>query len=173
MALSEEKRLQIRKYIEQNYIPIMEEASTKVLKNKRSYEATEVYGLLDNEDALRRKIDKYLDDTWQTALFDIINEKCLDEVEVYKRGYLTKQTFSKIRNDAEYHPDKDTAIRLCIGLKLNLDETLDLLSKAGYTLSRSLERDLIIRFFIENKEYDIIEIDCALEDNGLKQFLKY
>lgn len=173
MSLSEEKRLQIRKYIEQNYIPIMEEASTKVHKSKRNCEATEVYGLLDDENALRRKIDKYLDDTWQTALFDIINEKCLDEVEVYKRGYLTKQTFSKIRNDAEYHPDKDTAIRLCIGLKLNLDETLDLLSKAGYTLSRSLERDLIIRFFIENKEYDIIEIDCALEDNGLKQFLKY
>jgi hypothetical protein len=56
---------------------------------------------------------------------------------------------------------------------LNLDETLDLLGKAGYTLSKSIERDLVVRYFIEKKEYDIYEIDCVFEDMGLKTFLKY
>ena len=109
----------------------------------------------------------------EQSLFDIISEKKLDEVEVYKNACLTKQTFSKIRNDSDYHPDKDTAIRVCFGLKLELDDALDLLSKAGYTLSKSLERDLVIRYFFENEIYDIYEIDIIFEELNMKQFLKY
>ena len=122
---------------------------------------------------IRKKIEKKIDDTWQQSLFDIISEKKLDEVEVYKNACLTKQTFSKIRNDSDYHPDKDTAIRVCLGLKLELDDALDLLSKAGYTLSKSLERDLVIRYFFENEIYDIYEIDIIFEELNIKQFLKY
>ena len=150
-------------------------------KKTRALEAPrvkkEVVSLTEDEDFdpdhIRKKIEKKIDDTWQQSLFDIISEKKLDEVEVYKNACLTKQTFSKIRNDSDYHPDKDTAIRVCLGLKLELDDTLDLLSKAGYTLSKSLERDLVIRYFFENEIYDIYEIDIIFEELNLKQFLKY
>jgi len=169
MPLSEEKKLSIKKYIEKNYIPNL---CADVPVMKRTI-VSEQYGLYEDLPSLKKRVANNLDDTWQSALFDLIDQKMADAVEVYKRAYLTKQTFSKIRNDAEYHPDKDTAVRLCIGLKLNLDETLDLLAKAGYTLSRSLERDLIVMYCIENKEYDIIAIDNAFEEFGLKQFLKY
>lgn len=171
MAISNEKLLEIKKYIEQNYEPQSFEAPR--LSKRMASDISASYGLYDDVNALKHRVAKNLDDTWQQALFDIIDQKFLDEVEVYKRGGITKQTFSKIRSDADYHPDKDTAIRLCIGLKLNLDETLDLLGKAGYTLSKSIERDLVVRYFIEKKEYDIYEIDCVFEDMGLKTFLKY
>ena len=171
MAINADKLLHIKQYIADNFVPGAPEGSPR-LKQKCAA-PTGQYGLYDDVDKLRKRVNKNISDSWQEALFSIIDSKLLDEVEVYKRGGLTKQTFSKIRSNSEYHPDKDTAIRLCIGLKLNLDEALDLLGKAGYTLSPSIERDLIIRYFIENKEYDIYEMDCVFEELGMKQFLKY
>ena len=171
MAINADKLLHIKQYIADNFVPGVPEGSPK-LKQKCAA-LTEQYGLYDDVDKLRKRVNKNISDSWQESLFSIIDSKFLDEVEVYKRGGLTKQTFSKIRSNSEYHPDKDTAIRLCIGLKLNIDEALDLLGKAGYTLSPSIERDLIIRYFIENKEYDIYEMDCVLDELGMKQFLKY
>ena len=171
MPIDNDKLLKIKQYIEANYIPGLKENVR--CKKAPGICSSEAYGLYEDLPNLERRVRDNLDDTWQTALFSIIDHKVLDAVEVYKRACLTKQTFSKIRNDAEYHPDKDTAVRLCIGLKLNLDESLDLLSKAGYTLSKSIERDLVVMYFIENKEYDIIAIDLAFEEFGLKQFLKY
>lgn len=171
MPIDNDKLLKIKQYIEVNYTPGLKEKVK--CKNSTGICASESYGLYEDLPNLKRRVQNNLDDTWQTALFDIIDHKLLDAVEVYKRACLTKQTFSKIRNDPEYHPDKDTAVRLCIGLKLNIDESLDLLSKAGYTLSKSIERDLVVMYFIENKEYDIIAIDTVFEELGFKQFLKY
>lgn len=174
MAISKDKLLNIKAYIEANFIPgeVVDSKMCFIASPKRKA-ATGQYGLYDDVDKLKKRVNSNLSNSWQEALFSIIDSKFLDEVEVYKRGGLTKQTFSKIRSNSDYHPDKDTAIRLCIGLKLNVDETLDLLGKAGYTLSPSIERDLIIRYFIENKEYDIYEMDCVFEEMGMKQFLKY
>ena len=175
MVLDKNKLADIQNYIKQNYVEperiIFAERScgSKPLDNDFSKQ----YSLYDDVSGLKKRVKSNINDSWQEALFHIIDTKFLDEVEVYKRGGLTKQTFSKIRSNSDYHPDKDTAIRLCIGLRLNLDETLDLLGKAGYTLSNSIERDLIVKYFIENKEYDIYSIDNVFEEFGFKTFLKY
>ena len=96
----------------------------------------------------------------------------LTNAEVYKRAIITKQLFSKIKLNPEYHPDKATAMRLCIGAKLNLDETKDLLARAGYALSPCDRRDIIFSYFIEKEVYDMIDIDIVLEENGLPCFIE-
>ena len=101
----------------------------------------------------------------------MIESKGLSNAEVYKRAIITKQLFSKIKQNPQYHPDKSTAIRLCVGAQLNLDETKDLLARAGYALSPCDKRDIIFSFFIENKVYDMIEIDIVLEEYGLPHFI--
>ena len=88
------------------------------------------------------------------------------------QAIVTKQTFSKIKKDPDYHPDKATAMRLCVGAKLSLDETKDLLSRAGYALSPCDKRDIIFSYFIEHHVYDMIEIDIALEEHGLPCFIE-
>ncbi len=115
---------------------------------------------------------KHLSDTFQEYLFYLIEEKGLKNADVYKRAIITKQLFSKIKMNPEYHPDKTTAMRLCVGAGLNLDETKDLLARAGYALSPCDKRDIIFSFFIEKEIFDMIEIDIALEEHGLPCFIE-
>lgn len=127
--------------------------------------------LEDNESALRERM-RHMTDTFGQYLMYLIETKKLSNAEVYKRAIVTKQLFSKIKLNPDYHPDKATAMRLCVGARLSLDETKDLLARAGYALSPCDKRDIIFSFFIEHEVFDMIEIDIALEEHGLPCFIE-
>lgn len=127
--------------------------------------------LEENESALNERM-QHLSDTFQEYLFYLIERKGLTNAQVYKNAIITKQLFSKIKLNPQYHPDKSTAMRLCVGAKFSLDETVDLLARAGYALSPCDKRDIIFSFFIENKVFDMIEIDIALEEHNLPCFIE-
>ena len=124
----------------------------------------------ENESALKERM-RHMSDTFQEYLMYLIQIKGLSNTEVYKKALITKQLFSKIKMNPNYHPDKATAMRLCVGARLNLDETKDLLARAGYALSPCDKRDIIFSFFIEREVYDMIEIDIVLEEKGLPCFI--
>ena len=113
---------------------------------------------------LKRKLDekkKHLADSFSEYLLYLIKERGMSNVEVYKRAIVDKKLFAKIKNDATYHPQKLTCLCLCVGAKLNLDETKDLLARAGYALSPCDMRDVIFSYFIENEIYDMVCIVCV------------
>ena len=96
------------------------------------------------------------------TLLKLIDERGKKDSEIYKKANLSKQHFSKIRNNPGYKPTKQTAIALALALELNLDQTKDLIGRAGYALSNSSKFDLIIRYFIEQKKYIVVEINMTL-----------
>ncbi|MBQ9768436.1 MAG: macro domain-containing protein [Lachnospiraceae bacterium] len=125
----------------------------------------------ESESALKERLS-HLSDTFQQYLLYLIEAKGLTNAAVYKRAIITKQLFSKIKLNPNYHPDKATAMRLCVGAELNLDETKDLLARAGYALSPCDKRDIIFSYFIEHGVFDMIEIDIALEEHGVECFIE-
>ena len=127
-------------------------------------------GFLDFEGLHESKLQermRHLSDTFSQYLLYLIQSKNMENAEVYKRAIVDKKVFSKIKNNVNYHPQKMTALCLCVGAKLNLDESRDLLARAGYALSPCDKTDVIFSYFIENKIYDMIELDIQLEEHGL------
>lgn len=104
------------------------------------------------------------EDTWQEALFNYIDERGLKDSEVYKKANIDRKHFSKIRSNSKYHPSKPTAVAFSIALNLDIDETIDFLGKAGYQLSHAIRFDVIIRHYIQQKNYDIYLINNTLFD---------
>lgn len=117
-------------------------------------------------DKLEERME-HLTDTFSEYLLYLISERNMENSDVYKRAVVDKKTFSKIKNNPNYHPQKLTALCLCMGAKLNLDESKDLLARAGYALSPCDKTDIIFSYFIENEIYDMIELDIQLEEHGL------
>lgn len=106
--------------------------------------------------------DKYRNLTFVEKLILYANEKQQTFPEVYKKANLDRRLFSKMLSTPNYNPSKDTAIALVLALELNLENATDMLNRAGYALSHSDRRDIIIEYFIREGIYDIYKINVFL-----------
>lgn len=110
-----------------------------------------------------KKIHKY---SFAGYLQQLINKKGMKNSEVYATANITKQYFSKLIN-GKVNPSKEKVIALAIGLHLNMDETKDILKIAGYAFSPFSQTDTVVKYFINNKDYNVIKLDILLYDFGL------
>lgn len=99
----------------------------------------------------------HLDAGFSKTLLKLIDRSGKKDAEVYKKANVDRKLFSKIRNNPDYKPSKPTAVAFAIALELS-----DLIARAGYALSPSSKFDVIIEYFIMQRDYDIFKINEAL-----------
>lgn len=149
----------------------IEESSVETIDNADlSYSASHsLAGSLftENYEGLSEELDRIIKrraHTFQQTLFRWIDRKGMTDPEVYKKANVDRKLFSKIRSKEDYLPSKKTVIAFAIALELNLDETMDLLRRAGYALNPSSKFDLIVEYCITHKIYNIHVVNIFLFD---------
>ena len=178
LKLSEKLVKSVRSFIDENYVDAYEQetygdsgntrhrgryATRKAMEPIEDYEdvccAPSVCGSapLSLDEFVRQK-----DAGFTETLLDLIQKSGQKNSTIYKKANISKQHFSKIINDPNAKPSKQTAIALALALELDLDATRDLIGRAGFALTNSSTFDLIIRYFIEHKQFNVIEINIAL-----------
>ena len=183
--LSEQLFQGVASYIDQNYVDTCEQAVYGVaeeirrsrIRRRRDMDVCENAVLRESppcapmaaskaapkpKAASLEDILKQADAGFTETLLKLIDQTGKKDSEIYKKALLTKQHFSKIRNNPNYKPTKPTAIALALALELDLEATKDLIGRAGYALTNSSKFDLIIRYFIEQGNYNVVEINMAL-----------
>ena len=103
-----------------------------------------------------------LGESFTTRLLRLIDERGLKDSTVYKQSNISRQHFSKIQCNRDYNPKKKTVLAFAVGLHLSEDETIDLLKSAGYAFSDGSKRDWIVRYCLEQKIYNINQVNTLL-----------
>lgn len=137
--------------------------SPKSHKSPKTHKHTESHKYSRSLEESLKKIHKY---SFAGYLQQLINKKGMKNSEVYATANITKQYFSKLIN-GKVNPSKEKVIALAIGLNLNMDETKDILKVAGYAFSPYSQTDIVVKYFINNKDYNVIKLDILLYDFGL------
>lgn len=115
-----------------------------------------------------RALKESTDMSFVDKLLDFIDTRHMRDSDVYKAAQIDRRLFSKIVSDRSYKPAKDTCIALALALRLTLSDANDFLSRAGYVLSHSTPRDIVIEYFFREHIYDLNDINEVLFTIGDK-----
>lgn len=166
---AEEKALQEQQIQESSQI----EESAPEEFDVSTMQKTKIKKGMSSTMSVNRNIDNLmaqLEETFSQRLLRMIDERGMTDSEAYTKAYVDRRHFSKIRKDVNYAPNKKTVLAFTIALELSLDEAKDLLASAGFALSRSSKTDIIVAYFLQNKIYDMFEINDVLDAYGQPVF---
>jgi hypothetical protein len=171
MVVNQQLINKIRAFIDSTLVSKVSATNSKLSDSQTHFEYTNVIlesPILDpDKEKIKEFVKKNKIKGFRDLLFKFIDDNNQVDAEVYKKALLDRRLFSKIRSNEDYHPNKKTVIALLLALKLELEQGLQLLKAAGYSLSESSVFDLVIVYFITHEMYDLDKVNEILEEMQL------
>ena len=172
-ALSEKLFKSVSSYIDENYIrsKTLDEYGTESMygsrletRRIREQECSDmlVGAAIPSDSDDWGQMLKDLDAGFSETLLQLIDRTGKKDSEIYKKANVDRKLFSKIRNNMDYRPSKTTALAFAFALELDVDETKDFISRAGFALSHSSKFDVIVEYFLVNRNYNVFELNEVL-----------
>lgn len=118
--------------------------------------------------ALGILLDEKKEGTFTDQLLALIDSRGMKDSAVYRRAHLDRRLFSKIAGDRNYRPSRDTVVAFALALSCTPKEADTLLRSAGFQLSRSSRRDLVIEYFFRRRIFDLDTLNEVLDSLGEK-----
>ena len=127
--------------------------SNEFENNLELNETSEEYKILNIE-----KSEK----TFNELLFEYIEKSNISEVELYKKAYIDRRLFSKIRSYDEYHPSFGTVTLLALALNLSINDYEKLLKSASYSLPQNSYINITLKYCFDEKMYNVNKVNELL-----------
>lgn len=163
----DELRRELSAYLEENYTGCGDDQADELIANNKLSHFAYGGGLACRLGMLSGILEGRKK-TFSESLLDLLAEKEMKPVEFYKKAGISKEHFSKIKNNVDYQPSKSATMAMVLALKLPLNEAEELMAKAGYTFSTALIQDLVVKFFIQEGIFDVDAVNVELYKLGKK-----
>ncbi len=100
--------------------------------------------------------------SFSSRVIGYMRSKHLSTKDLYERAYIDRRLFHKIIKNSRYHPSKKTVFALCIAFELDYLESMELMGLASYSFASNSRTDMILRYFLIKRIYDIDLINSVL-----------
>ena len=134
-------------YIDQNYVDQHTDSFLEQLRysqvREKAARAPMAAPMPQTEIGLEQALSR-LDEGFSQTLLQKIDESGMTDAQCYKKANIDRKLFSKIRSNPAYRPSKPTALAFAVALELSLEETDELLRRAGLALSHANKFDIIV-----------------------------
>lgn len=164
LKLSSKKRFFVR--VDKNIIELFGSANishslekAKCSSRALNEEITVSYDCCSIEDYI---VDEDNALTFSKLVKKIMEDKSITSKDIYKNSLINRKLFSALNVNDDYIPSRETAIMYCIALKLDYDSSVKLMKSAGYSFYEYSNFDMVVKYFLDNKIYNIDKINDAL-----------
>lgn len=96
-----------------------------------------------------------------------LSDKLTYRAALFEQGQISRDYWSKLLND-EIKPSKEKLLRVAVLLQVSGEEAQELLAKAGYALSPTDLRDVVVSYCLREGHYDFVIIEQLLADHRIQ-----